>query len=1258
MAGPPQNVSELPAQPDVMNDPSFETNSKGKRKSVDEADTCRICRGEGSKEEPLFYPCKCSGSIKFVHQACLMEWLSHSQKKHCELCKTSFRFTKLYDPKMPSSVPIPVFLRQAMVHTLKSLVTWARWHLVAFVWLGWVPWCMRTVWRGLFWIGDGGWIDWQEMERQSSAIQTRLDEFALVNATLAGQELSMTTGSGPPDVVSWLFRTFTPSSLISQTLNFTAGDPTLYKFAKRLFHGVIYYNSVAIVPSNSTISNSAKRLQSSQRSPSWLSDMGFLQSLTPWTTINNLVIDVFEGQIITLFVCVAFILIFLIREWVVQQQPGMNMGAAANALAAAERRRDPVERGGPPQHRVENRVEEALPPLPPLEGGNTVHEDDDANSADPSTRATSQSQAKLIEGKEKTSGDQLPSGESSVHRAVEVDTNESIFGPFHSATESTESTPEAGPSSPGQRPGLPTRDALAKATEIQRTLEEGSGNSTRHQPGLAGFRDLWKRGNNNPSEVLKIIRDEGRSDELSWIVSILEKSVSEKVRLESMSLSDNCEADVGMISVGEDSSGEHHSDASNESWQEVPGSLDQSIVELSGTALETVRKDSKLEEIAVHPINHDAFLATENSSNLELETSTDEHKLDKGKAKEIPIPATPSPNTTRIPNNGLQISDTVLFTDADNPVQENSSVNGETSSINNTDGFANLNFPKIQLGAPPKPESILGANLASPVQEEGLFANGRPDGDTQSLSSSLDVELNSPTELEDKSQLSQAIQQDQRVASSTEAQDTINAINAPQDLSENVMDWLWGGITEVATPATERGEDEERIVDNVANEAPFVPMVNGRLMIEDGNAAENVGQDREVLRAAAEAGLNLNEQEVVEDGEDLEGIMELIGMQGPLAGLVQNGMFSAVLISMTVFFGIWVPYVTGKIFLVLLANPVSLLIKLPLRWASIFADVIIDSCVFITACVVYWVDTFRRLISTPVGWIFPFIGRMSESRIVAENARIFAQNALERLAKLFVSSSDSLSDSDVPVFSIVAHESLRAIEQSFKDIIKFSINIMMGCCERLSSDGLRPNTIWKSTRHTTLIIVKGLVASVTQKFQQALMIIPAILRINPMRIDLNIPQRTHPLDYSLAQWNTKDRIFAIALGYLAFSVIGALYLKAKATLKENRNGEKLEGAAAEALLQAGGVMKVILIISIEMIVFPLYCGLLLDVALLPLFENASATSRLQFAINSPSTSLFVHWFVGTCYMFHFALFVAMCRKIMRSGVLCKVIRSN
>jgi E3 ubiquitin-protein ligase DOA10 len=31
---------------------------------------CRVCRSEGTLDQPLFHPCKCSGSIRYVHQ----EW--------------------------------------------------------------------------------------------------------------------------------------------------------------------------------------------------------------------------------------------------------------------------------------------------------------------------------------------------------------------------------------------------------------------------------------------------------------------------------------------------------------------------------------------------------------------------------------------------------------------------------------------------------------------------------------------------------------------------------------------------------------------------------------------------------------------------------------------------------------------------------------------------------------------------------------------------------------------------------------------------------------------------------------------------------------------------------------------------------------------------------------------------------------------------------------------------------------------------------
>lgn len=36
---------------------------------------CRICLEEGSEANPLIVPCKCTGSIRFVHTACIREWI-------------------------------------------------------------------------------------------------------------------------------------------------------------------------------------------------------------------------------------------------------------------------------------------------------------------------------------------------------------------------------------------------------------------------------------------------------------------------------------------------------------------------------------------------------------------------------------------------------------------------------------------------------------------------------------------------------------------------------------------------------------------------------------------------------------------------------------------------------------------------------------------------------------------------------------------------------------------------------------------------------------------------------------------------------------------------------------------------------------------------------------------------------------------------------------------------------------------------------
>ncbi|XP_015923892.1 E3 ubiquitin-protein ligase MARCHF8 isoform X2 [Parasteatoda tepidariorum] len=53
-------------------------------------DICRICHCEGDAELPLISPCFCAGSLRYVHQSCLQQWIKSSDTRCCELCKFQF----------------------------------------------------------------------------------------------------------------------------------------------------------------------------------------------------------------------------------------------------------------------------------------------------------------------------------------------------------------------------------------------------------------------------------------------------------------------------------------------------------------------------------------------------------------------------------------------------------------------------------------------------------------------------------------------------------------------------------------------------------------------------------------------------------------------------------------------------------------------------------------------------------------------------------------------------------------------------------------------------------------------------------------------------------------------------------------------------------------------------------------------------------------------------------------------------------------
>jgi len=115
-----------------------------------EMDICRVCRCEATSDKPLFYPCVCTGSIKYIHQECLVQWLKYSKKEYCELCKHKFSFAPIYHPDMPKRLPAKDIITGLLKNIFKAIKFWLHSTLVAISWMAIVPLTACRIYRCLF----------------------------------------------------------------------------------------------------------------------------------------------------------------------------------------------------------------------------------------------------------------------------------------------------------------------------------------------------------------------------------------------------------------------------------------------------------------------------------------------------------------------------------------------------------------------------------------------------------------------------------------------------------------------------------------------------------------------------------------------------------------------------------------------------------------------------------------------------------------------------------------------------------------------------------------------------------------------------------------------------------------------------------------------------------------------------------------------------------------------------------------------------
>ncbi|KAH9428282.1 hypothetical protein MCOR02_011767 [Pyricularia oryzae] len=1168
-------------------------------------DTCRICRGEATADEPLFYPCKCSGSIKYVHQDCLMEWLSHSQKKHCELCKTPFRFTKLYDRKMPKKLPFVVFITHIVKYMVNNVLVWLRAGLVVSIWLIWLPYLMRSIWSLMFWISDEGFGSNHSRDiTPSVALSDRVCP--------ASSILSVGMCPASPLTASMMPEGGGDYSMASVgAANLTTVNPVYSAFFHLVFMTVGLSEKMIISTLADLSSVDTTKSGISHGPQSLLSNVRWLANLTSRPFINKNVIHVLEGQVITVLVILSFILIILVRDYVVLQQPEINMRAA---FAAAENQQPPV---GVPQA--------APPPAPVFVGRHLenpvagLRAEDIDQLAGPEADEINDAQA------EPWTGAPFDFGDTGELPAVEA------FG-----------------SPSNQLPGGPVRPSTPLLQRLDPSLSDGDADVASSV--VAAFGSEGSRTPLTSQERADLaLGGATASDSESYVVEPL--SVKEYTKVFH-------EAQGDVERMREIFRGQGLEERA-ESWLRL-GQIrlsDQRAVPGPSSNDANSEKQAETAENAENvgaasPV--DSLMSDWTMPNTSQEGGST--SAEKGKQKAVDE-ATPPPAKLSTPvesNSGSSMGidrtwDDDPFTNS-HPMRPRANTDGQYRS-EGVNPLANNSwvFPQT---LPDPPQASEEPRLAT----EDLIAGPAAADDT----STPNIQAQEPPRWEPENR------QVDHVAQGREWNDLqdFNEIPAtraaepappppPAGIVGSIANFMWHGVD--AMDLAEQPDLRHVHDGNGHVHPPDLDQPQGDdsdLDLDDDEDSDSEDEDDEDVgdavgqnplfamaqqQADAAADAAAIDPEAIDDAEDFEGVMELLGMRGPIGGLFQNAVFCAFLVSVSVFVGIFLPYNLGRICVWILANPMR-----PLNILLSTVKFVQDFAMAVAGLLSWAGLRIAYMILSGLEVLIPAMRRMGLSREyvmpVVRTTYYLARDSARRVSSSFAVDTSLITTSEIRNFSAISHEALISLKTNMAWSAMSIVNVAI--------------FVFGGNYTTKAATTVSFVGNMTGATVEILKGVPAVLT-NPSSwvININPAGPSQPVSPALAHWSGTDRFWATLVGYLVVCLVAAIYLHHGRPLSSSQAGQEREASLIDALNQGSGVMKVILIIGIEMLIFPLYCGLLLDVALLPLFENTTLKSRLLFTYNFPLTSLFVHWFVGTGYMFHFALFVSMCRKIMRKGVL-------
>lgn len=102
---------------DVQNSPSV--------MESENEEICRFCLSAGTENEGLHYPCKCHGSMRYIHKSCLISWVESIGTDTCEICNFKYKFQYEYNRGIAFAklfTKLSQFVSMYFYHAIKRLM--------------------------------------------------------------------------------------------------------------------------------------------------------------------------------------------------------------------------------------------------------------------------------------------------------------------------------------------------------------------------------------------------------------------------------------------------------------------------------------------------------------------------------------------------------------------------------------------------------------------------------------------------------------------------------------------------------------------------------------------------------------------------------------------------------------------------------------------------------------------------------------------------------------------------------------------------------------------------------------------------------------------------------------------------------------------------------------------------------------------------------------------------------------------------------